>query len=118
MKLSDQTFEFIALNNYQNKRCLEISEFYSDLDRFKYLKRLLRKYERGGELKERLILNHIIALYNVFPISICNELMFFRMETELWPVLKTFLVFLNYIPVNQYTGVRIDIVAASKLKLI
>lgn len=119
MKLTDKSFEFIALQNYQNKRCLEIKEFYDDLNRFKYIKRLVRKYLLTGELRERLILNHIIALYNVFPINIANELMFYRMEKELWPAIKTFLLFLNYIPDNNiYSAISIDVNVVNKLRLI
>ncbi len=86
------------MKHYENPQCLDIEEFYSDLSRIKYLKRLLRRYTATGELKERLILNHIIVLYNVFGIVPATRLLFFRMGDEFHSVLKTFLVYLSVFP--------------------
>lgn len=83
-------------------------EFEEDLQRFKYLKRLFNRYEVNGELCERLILNHLIVLYNVFSIKAANHMMFYKIEKKNWPVLKTFLVYLNFLPEEQYIEVPLD----------
>ena len=85
---------------YNNPQCKNISEFQEDMNRIKYLKRLLRKYKASGELRERLILNHIIIFYNVFDIVPATRLLFSRIERDLHPYLKTFIVFLNNLPQN------------------
>ena len=96
--LSEDNFLLFAAKNYYNPRCIDADEFYDDLNRFKYVKRLVNRYTNGGELSERLILNHIIIFYNVFGIEAATRLLFFRLEEDLHPLLKTFLVFLNYLP--------------------
>ena len=83
-------------------------EFEDDLQRFKYLKRLFNRYEVTGELSERLILNHLVVLYNVFGIKAANHMMFYKIEEKNWPILKTFLVYLNYLPEEQYVEVSLD----------
>ena len=75
-----------------------IEEFHEDLNRTKYLKRLFRKYNSSGVLRERLILNHIIIFYNTFGVEASTRLLFYRIEEDLHPLLKTFLVYLNYLP--------------------
>lgn len=97
-KLTEENFVRFAMNHYDNSQCKGLDEFEEDLNRFKYLKRLFYRYRQNGELRERLILNHIIVLYNVFGIDAATKMLFFRIETEFWPQLKTFLVFLNYMP--------------------
>ena len=87
-----------AMKHYDNPQCLDIEEFYSDLNRIKYLKRLFRRYLTTGELKERLVLNHIIILYNIFGIVPATRILFHRMEEEFHPILKTCTVFLNVLP--------------------
>jgi hypothetical protein len=87
-----------AMRNYENPQCAGIDEFTEDLHRIKYLKRLFRRYLDTGELKERLILNHLITFYNVFGIEAATRLIFYRMNEEYYPLVKTFLVFLNLFP--------------------
>jgi hypothetical protein len=106
-KLTSRNFELFASHHYNNPECIEVEEFKEDLTRFKYLKRLLRRYEQSGDLQERLILNHIIVLYNVFGISAADKMMWFKVEPEHYSVLKTFLVFLNYI--EEYYKVEIPL---------
>ena len=96
--LNSNNYMMYAMKHYENPQCLDIEEFYSDLSRIKYLKRLLRRYTATGELKERLILNNIIVLYNVFGIVPATRLLFFRMGDEFHSVLKTFLVYLSVFP--------------------
>lgn len=82
---------------YDKPNCI-LSEYEEDLKRLKYIKRLIRKYKAGGELKERLILNHIIILANIFGIEPSVRLLFYRIDNQDYDVLKTFLLFLNYMP--------------------
>jgi hypothetical protein len=96
MKLTDKTFEFIAAKSYDNPSCCEIEEFNDDLARFRYVKRLFTKYQQSGEIKERLVLNHLIVLYNLFGQD-CTRLLFFKLEGQ-WQFLKPFLVFLDRLP--------------------
>ena len=105
-----------AAKYYDNPCCLSVEEFYEDLARFKYIIRLLRRYRETGIIQERLVLNHIISLYNVFDIKAASHMMFYRIDVELWPALKTFLIYLNYIPTNLHKNVNIDINIANKLK--
>jgi hypothetical protein len=75
-----------------------MSEFEEDMKRIKYIKRLIGRYKNTGDLKERLILNHLIVLSNVFGTENAVRLLFFKIEPNFWPVLKSFLIFLNYMP--------------------
>ena len=86
-----------------------MDDFEEDVKRFKYLKRLFRRYERTEVLNDRLILNHLIVLYNVFD-KAATPLLFYKIDKEHWSILKTFLVFLNRMPMEQIVtgGVRGD----------
>jgi hypothetical protein len=115
-ELTDDNFVIFAAKHYDNPQCSSSEEFYDDLNRFKYLKRLFKRYKQNGDLQERLILNHIVVLYNVFGIKPSNKMMFFKMELEYWSALKTFLVFLNYLPEDEKVEVPIDNMIADKLR--
>ena len=117
-ELNEENFSLYAAKNYNNPQCLDIEEFYDDLSRFKYIKRLLRKYQQSGIVQERLILNHIIIIYNVFGVEAANRMIFYKIETELWGVLKTFLVYLNYLPENYKSEISIDTYVTSILEKI
>ena len=98
--LNDSNFVMYAMKNYENPTCTGMDEFHEDLNRVKYIKRLLRKYDRSQVLRERLILNHLIILGNVFGPIVSARILFFKTEHELHSYLKTFLVYLNYLPDN------------------
>jgi hypothetical protein len=98
--LNDETFLVYALKNYNNPECTGMSDFEDDVKRFKYLKRLFNRYETSKVLSDRLIINHLIVLYNVFDVA-ATSLLFFKTEERHWPILKTFLVFLNRMPMEQ-----------------
>lgn len=100
--LNDHTFLMYSLKAYNKPNCI-LSEYEEDLKRLKYIKRLIRKYKSGGELKERLILNHIIILANTFGVEATVRLLFFRIDKEDYDVLKTFLLYLNYMPNTVYS---------------
>lgn len=99
-ELNDDNFLMYAIRNYDNPSCSGMSEFMDDLKRFKYLKRLFKKYSSKKELKERLILNHIIVLNNLFGTEAATRMLFFKIDKKFWPQLKTFLVFLNFMPLE------------------
>jgi len=95
--LDNDNYMMVCMKVYDNPQCKGIEEFHEDLDRVKYLKRLFKKYLNSGVLRERLILNHLIILHNVLgPIS--TRLLFFKLEKEIHPPLKTFMIYLNYLP--------------------
>ena len=97
-----------AMKHYDNPSCVDEAEFLDDLKRFRYLKRLFRKYDTSGELKLRLIINHIIILSNVFGVDATTTLLFFKIERNHWSVLKTFLVYLQFMPENDFIEVPIN----------
>ena len=114
--LNNKNFELYAAKYYDNPCCLSVEDFHEDLARFKYIVRLLRRYQETGISQERLILNHIISIYNVFDIEAATRMMFYRIDAELWSTLKTFLIYLNYLPTSQYKNITVDINIANKLK--
>ena len=117
-EITDDNFAIWAAKYYQNRQCIDVEEFNEDLARFKYVKRLLRRYKTGGQLQERLVLNHLIVIHNVFGVDGGRKLCFFRMDRELWPALKTFLVYLNYMPNDEHVEVPIDTDIAEILRKI
>ena len=96
-KLSDSNFLVYAMHHYDNPQCHTLDEFEEDLKKFLYLKKLLSRYKKDGELRERLILNHIIVLYNVFGAAATNKL-FYKVDKDCWDTLVTFLVYLERMP--------------------
>jgi hypothetical protein len=100
--LSDSNFLLYAAANYTSV-CYDTDEFYDDLKRFKYLKRLFSRYLEKRDLKERLILNHLITIYNVFDTEAATRMLFFKTDEKQWPVLKTFLLFLSKMPKVMYS---------------
>ena len=100
-RLTEENYILYAVKNYDNPQCTGMREFQEDMARIVYLKRLFRRYRKTGVLRERLILNHIITLYNVFGMEAATRLLFFKIEPELHDILKTFLVFLEYLPTQQ-----------------
>jgi hypothetical protein len=96
--LTNDNFMMFAMKSYTNPQCTNIDEFYEDLNRIKYIKRLLGKYNKKGIIKARLILNHIIILNNVFGNEACSRILFHKLEPEFYSAIKTFLEFLNYLP--------------------
>lgn len=106
-KLSEQNFLLFAAKNYDNPQCMDIDEFKDDLKRINYIKKLFNKYKVTGDLKERLIINHLIVLYNTFGVYAATRMLFYRLN-DYKRELKPFLVFLNYMPdviegVEEYT---------------
>ena len=96
--ITEENYMLFAMKVYENPQCKSVQEFHEDMNRIKYLKRLFKKYKSTGVLRERLILNHIIILYNVFGIQAATRILFARLDKDLHPILKTFLVFLHMFP--------------------
>lgn len=97
-RLTNENYIMYAMKHYTNPSCSGIEEFYEDMNRLKYLKKLFQVYLNTGVLKERLILNHIIILQNVLGVEGAARIMFFKMPKPMHPALKTFLVFVNSLP--------------------
>jgi hypothetical protein len=103
--LTDETFLLFAAKHYWPVH-YSITEFNSDLKRITYVKRLLKKYKKSGVLAERLILNHLILLYNVFdPTIAVNKMLFYKIDKDCYSSLKTFLIYLNRVP-KDTTGLN------------
>jgi hypothetical protein len=107
-ELNDDNWMMYASKYYKNVQCTSVEEFYDDLQRFKYLKRLFKRYLNNDDLQERLILNHIIVLNNVFGIEEANKMLFYKIDKDQWPILKTFLVYLNFLSEDAYVEIPLD----------
>ena len=105
--LNDDNIIYFAMKNYSNPSCKNVDEFQEDFNRIKYVKRLFNRYEQSGVLRERLILNHIITIYNVFGIEASSRMLFNRLDERQYSILKTFLVYLNYCPENKFDNIDI-----------
>jgi hypothetical protein len=114
--LNDDTFLMYAMREYNNMQCTDIEEFYDDLKKIKYIKRLFNSYRNNGQLKERLILNHLIIFYNVFTLQAGTRILFYKIEKDFWPMLKTFLIYLDRMP-DKIDSVRGEIIRTSDIQL-
>ena len=105
-KITSDNVMMFAIKHYDNPLCESEKEFHDDMKRFKYIKRLLRKYKETGILKERLLLNHIIVLNNLFGPEACVTLLLFKIQKEYWETLKSFLLYLNMIRLDELDDVK------------
>jgi hypothetical protein len=96
-ELNEDNFFLFAIKNYQNPQAVTKEDFEKDLNHFKYIKRLLKRYKKSGELKTHLLINHFIVLYNIFG-EATTPMLFFKLEREHWSQVKTFILFLNRFP--------------------
>ena len=103
--LNEKNFLLYAMKEYNNPQCTEVEEFNDDLKKIKYIKRLLNQYVSEGVLKERLLLNHIIIFYNVFPPAAATRILFFKIEEKFWPILKPFLFYLKLMPEDRIESI-------------
>jgi|TARA_R100000479_G_C6330180_1_gene181168 hypothetical protein len=106
--LTEQNMLLYAAKHYYNPRFSDIEEFNEDLKRFKYIKRLVNRYIENGVLSERLILNHLIILFNVFDIEPALNMLEIKLDDRQWTVVKPFLIFLKYIKNDQLVGIEMD----------
>lgn len=102
--LNSDNVTLYAMKAYDKPNCI-MSEFKEDMKRFNYLKRLFQRYRKCGEIRERLIINHIVVIYNVFGVEVSTRLLFYKLSKEDYPALKTYLLFLNYMP-ERIRGIK------------
>lgn len=114
--LNDDNFLMYTMKEYNDVQCTDIEEFYDDLKKIKYIKRLFNIYKNNGQLKERLILNHLIVFYNVFSVQAGTRILFYKIERDFWPMLKTFLIFLDRMP-EKIDSIRGETILTSNIKL-
>ena len=115
-KITPENVVMYAIRHYDNPQCECEKEFQDDLKRFKYIKRLLRKYYDTGILKERLLLNHLTVLNNVFGTTASTTLLLYKIQEEYWPALKSFLIFLNTITEDELPHIQEDEIVLDTLK--
>ena len=119
-ELTEENFLLFAIKNYENPQAVTKEDFDKDLNHFKYIKRLLKRYKNTGVLKSHLLLNHFIVLYNIFG-EATTPMLFFKIDEELWPVMKTFIIFLNRFPEYPKThmhDIKVDIDCLGELNRI
>mgnify|MGYP006864745320 CR=1 FL=1 len=114
--INDDNLLMFAMKEYNDIQCTDIEEFYDDLKKIKYIKRLFNIYLNDGQLKERLILNHLIVFYNVFPIQAGTRILFYKIEEHFWSMLKTFLIFLDRMP-DKIESIRGKTILSTDIKL-
>ncbi len=115
--LNEDNFLLFAIKNYENPQAVTKEDFDKDLNHFKYIKRLLKRYKNTGVLKTHLLLNHFIVLYNIFG-EAATPMLFFKIEEELWSSMKSFIMFLNRLPEYPKTymhDIQVDINCLSQL---
>jgi hypothetical protein len=113
--LTEDNFLLYAIKAFDSPSCV-MSEFEEEMNRIQYIKRLFTKYYNGSELKDRLIINHLMVLYNVFGVEAATRILFYKLEEKDYSVLKTFLVFLNFMP-GRVKGIRGKDIIASDISL-
>lgn len=96
-ELNEENFLIFAIKNYENPQAVTREDFDKDLSRFRYIKRLLKRYKTGGDLKVHLLINHFIILYNIFG-EATTPMLFFKIESDLWSSMKSFIIFLGRFP--------------------
>ena len=119
-ELNEDNFLLFAIKNYENPQAVTKDDFHRDLNHFKYIKRLLKRYKKTGDLKTHLLINHFIVLYNLFG-EATTPMLFFKLEKEMWSQVKTFIVFLNRLPQFPKTYIHdipVDINCLEKLQKI
>ena len=104
-ELNEDNFLLFAIKHYENPQAVTREDFDKDLNHFKYIKRLLKRYKREGELKTHLLLNHFIILYNIFG-EATTPMLFFKIEKDLWSFLKSFIIFLGRLPEYPKTKIH------------
>ena len=116
MKLTKNNIVVYAAKHYYNPKHIDGEEFFDDLKKFKYVKRLINRYHQNGDLAERLILNHLIVIFNVFGHEAGVEMLALKIPLEQWTTLKPFLVFLRAIRTEDITGIEMDKYVIDKLR--
>lgn len=116
-ELNEDNYLLFAIKHYENPQSVTKDDFYDDLKRIRWIKKLLKKYKNDGELKTHLLINHFIILYNVFG-DAATPMLFYKLETEYWSVLKTFIVYLQRFPEYPLTKIHDISIDENCLKLL
>ena len=119
-ELNDDNFILLAIKNYENPQAVTKEDFDKDLNHFKYIKRLLKRYKNTGVLKTHLLLNHFIILYNIWG-EATTPMLFFKIDEDLWSSMKAFIIFLNRFPEYPKThihDIQVDLECLKELNLI
>ena len=114
-ELDKNNFILFAARNYYSPRCIDAEEFYDDLSRFKYIKRLVNRPQRGGDLGEKLLLNHLTIILNVFGHDSGLKMLEYKIGIQNFDVIKPFLIFMNVIPFDEYSDIKMDQDVVKKL---
>jgi len=117
-ELTEENLFLYAAKNYYNPKYIDAESFEEDLKRFKYIKRLCNRYIESDKLSERLLLNHLIVVFNVFGVEAAKKILNLKLDNEHWPIVKPFLLYLNYIKNNEYVDVSMDQYVVSALRKI
>lgn len=104
-KITSENVTMFAIRNYDNPQAITSEDFHDDLKRFKYIKRLLRRYKKTGVLKTHLLLNHFISVYNVFG-DAATPLLFYKIDKDLWSSMKSFVIYLGRLPEYPKTSLH------------
>ena len=116
-ELTEENFLLFSIKNYENPQAVTKEDFDKDLNHFKYIKRLLKRYKNTGVLKTHLLLNHFIILYNIFG-EATTPMLFFKIERELWSAMKSFIVFLGRFPEYPHSDIhdiQVDMLCLTEL---
>ena len=116
-ELNEDNFLLFAIKNYENPQAVTKEDFDKDLNHFKYIKRLLKRYKNTGQLKTHLLLNHFIILYNIFG-EATTPMLFFKIEEDLWSSMKSFIIFLGRFPEYPHSAIhdiQVDMFCLSEL---
>jgi len=116
-ELNEDNFLLFAIKNYENPQSVTKEDFEKDLNHFKYIKRLLKRYRKSGDLKTHLILNHFIILYNIFG-EATTPMLFFKIEKDMWSTVKSFIIFLNRLPEypkSSIHDIQVDLICLKEL---
>ena len=116
-ELTEDNFLLFAIKNYENPQAVTKEDFDKDLNHFKYIKRLLKRYKNTGQLKTHLLLNHFIILYNIFG-EATTPMLFFKIEKDLWSAMKTFVMFLGKLPEypkSKIHDIQVDLTCLKEL---
>lgn len=117
-ELTEETFLLFAARHYYNPKCIDADEFFEDIKRFKYIKRLINRYFESGNLSVNLLLNHIVVVFNVFDIGPGLKLLEYKFDKKYWTVIKPIIVFLKVVPNDKYTDIAMDKTVINELRKI
>ena len=116
-KITAKNFNAFAMKHYEDPQCEDIEDFHEDLRRFRYLKRLLHRYHESGEMRERLMLNHLFTIFNVFGYDASMRMLEFKIKSDsYWSSIRTMLLYLGYVENTWKRDIPLDVALTKRLK--